>query len=95
MTEKQLKLKIKTFLKEQSETWFFMPVMNGYGRNGIPDFVGCCRGHFFSIETKAKGETATPWQKIEASQIIAAQGRHLQCDSFELFTEWWRIRVAV
>lgn len=35
------------------EGFFFMPVAGPYSVHGIHDFVGCWRGRFFSIETKA------------------------------------------
>jgi hypothetical protein len=35
------------------EGFFFMPVAGPYSVHGIHDFVGCWRGIFFSIETKA------------------------------------------
>ncbi len=35
------------------EGFFFMPVAGPYSVHGIHDFVGCWRGVFFSIETKA------------------------------------------
>ena len=28
--------------------WYFMPSQNGRGVTGIPDFVGCYKGRFFS-----------------------------------------------
>jgi hypothetical protein len=37
--------------------WYYMPVSNGMGTHGIPDFVCCWKGLFFGIEAKApKGE---------------------------------------
>lgn len=38
---------------EDLEGFFFMPVAGPYSVHGIHDFVGCWRGVFFSIETKA------------------------------------------
>lgn len=38
---------------EDIEGFFFMPVAGPYSVHGIHDFVGCWRGVFFSIETKA------------------------------------------
>lgn len=68
--------------------WYFMPVQNGMGRVGIPDFVGCLPyvirpedvgktvGLFFSVETKAPGklDTLTANQKRETDGIRAAAG---------------------
>ena len=38
--------------------WFYFPVQNGMGVVGIPDIVGCYKGQFFAIETKAPGKKA-------------------------------------
>ena len=32
--------------------WHFMPMMVGYGRNGIPDHLCCISGFMFTIEAK-------------------------------------------
>lgn len=38
--------------------WYYMPVQNGMGKTGIPDFVCCWDGRFLAIETKAPGKRA-------------------------------------
>jgi len=54
--------------------YYFMPPANGYGRQGIPDIVGCMNGKFFAIECKAgKGKT-TALQDAELARIHKAQG---------------------
>lgn len=54
--------------------YYFMPPANGYGRAGIPDFVGIIDGRFFAIETKAgKGKT-TALQDRELCRIREAGG---------------------
>jgi hypothetical protein len=85
-TEKQVKEEIKKYLKSLGGAcWFFMPHMNGYGRAGIPDFVGCYKGRFFAIEAKAEGKlgAVTAWQKREGADILAASGRYIITDSLE------------
>ena len=54
--------------------YYFMPTTGGYGRSGIPDFVGCVYGNFFAIECKAgKGKT-TALQDRELERIKNAYG---------------------
>lgn len=46
---------IKAWLKAHG-VWYFMPVSNGMGSMGIPDFVCCWNGRFLGIEAKAPGK---------------------------------------
>ncbi len=50
---------------ENFDGFFFMPVAGPYSIHGIHDFIGCWRGRFFTIETKAPNnpEDATPHQE--------------------------------
>ena len=50
--EEDVKKVVKTILKGTPKCWWFMPPANGFGRSGIPDFVGHVNGHFFAVETK-------------------------------------------
>jgi len=45
------------------ELYFYMPVPSGFGKQGL-DYIGCFRGHFFAIETKAPGGKPTPRQYL-------------------------------
>ena len=47
----------------------------GYGRNGVPDIVGCYKGHFFAIECKAGKGTTTALQDKNIKEIEKAGGR--------------------
>jgi Holliday junction resolvase len=59
---------------EAAGVWYFMPVSNGMGRHGIPDFICCVDGQFLAIETKAgKGKT-TALQERELETIRAKGG---------------------
>jgi Holliday junction resolvase len=72
--EGKIKAKIKKVLESVPGCYFFMPPANGYGRAGIPDFVGCLNGRFFAIEAKAgKGKT-TALQDREIAQIKSCGG---------------------
>ena len=67
--EAKVKADIKRVLAEY-DCWYFMPSMNGYGRSGIPDFIGCYQGVFFAIEAKAKNGKVTPNQARELQALI-------------------------
>lgn len=58
--------------------WYMMPVSNGMGVHGIPDFIGCARGVFLSVETKhpIRKSDLTPLQKLCRDRIIRANGAH-------------------
>lgn len=69
--EAKVKDKVKKLLKDR-KAWFYMPVQNGMGKVGIPDFIGTYRGLFFAIETKAPNKNPTTeeqrWNKATANQ---------------------------
>jgi len=77
--EGAVKAKIKLVLEELG-CWYFMPPANGYGRAGIPDFIGCLNGEFLAIEAKAKGNKPTALQEREIRRITAAGGVALVVD---------------
>lgn len=55
--EGKVKDDIKKWLRDRG-IWFYMPVQNGMGVTGIPDFVCCMAGKFVAIEAKAPGKRA-------------------------------------
>lgn len=65
-----------------------MPVSNGMGVHGIPDFVCCWNGLFFSIEAKAPGGTTTANQERRHEEIQAAKGIVLVIDKPHDLEEW-------
>jgi len=71
--EAKVKDAIKRVLKEYG-CWYFMPSMNGYGRAGIPDFIGCYKGQFFAVEAKSETGILTPNQEREIDAILDARG---------------------
>lgn len=71
--EAKVKAEVKKVLIEYG-CWYFMPSMNGYGRAGIPDFIGCYKGLFFAIEAKAPMGRMTEHQKREMDAIWKADG---------------------
>lgn len=77
--EGKVKAKVKKVLKAHG-VWYYMPMQNGMGQVGIPDFVCCHRGLFLAIETKAPGkgmESLTANQRARRADILDAKGRYL------------------
>jgi hypothetical protein len=73
-SEADVKTAVKQLLAEYPGVWYFMPASNGYGRAGVPDFVGCFQDRFFAIETKFGSNKPTPAQKMELKKIHDALG---------------------
>ena len=71
--ESRVKQKVVAILREHGAYYFF-PVMNGYGRAGIPDIVGCYHSRFIAIECKAGKGTTTRLQERELQSIRDAGG---------------------
>lgn len=53
--EGKVKAAVKKWLQQRG-IWFYMPIQNGMGVTGIPDFICCQDGCFLAIETKAPGK---------------------------------------
>lgn len=53
--ESRVKAACKKVLKDRG-IWFYMPVQNGMGNVGIPDFMCCWNGRMLGVETKAPGK---------------------------------------
>lgn len=67
--EGRLKAAVKKELKRRG-VWYFMPMQNGMGVVGIPDFICCAQGWFFAIETKAPGKlTQTPGMVVRRGPV--------------------------
>lgn len=73
--EGDVKKVVKDVLKQTENCWWFMPPANGYGRAGIPDFVGCVNGHLFAVETKFGKGVATANQMREMEKITQTGGQ--------------------
>jgi len=91
--EGRVKEKIKKVLK-QYEVWHFMPVSNGMGQMGIPDFVCCTKGLFFTIEAKKPGGKPTKLQEMQMNKIRIAGGRAFVIDGDTETLELWLGEVA-
>lgn len=98
--EGRLKQQVKKLLEERGfwragsarpesvEGWYYMPVSNGMGTHGIPDFVCCWSGQFFSIETKAPNGSPTANQEKRHEEIRAAKGWILVADHIDIVKEF-------
>jgi Holliday junction resolvase len=73
--EKRVKLKVRSILDWHEDVYYFTPMTGGYGRSGVPDIVGCYKGHFFAIECKAGKGTTTALQDKNIKEIEKAGGR--------------------
>lgn len=73
--EKKVKLKVRAILDWHDDVYYFTPMTGGYGRSGVPDIVGCYKGHFFAIECKAGKGTTTALQDKNIKDIEKAGGR--------------------
>lgn len=82
--EGKVKADVKKYLKSIG-CWFFMPVSNGMGQVGIPDFICCFQGRFVAIETKAPGKikNTTANQDRVIAEIKAAGGWAVVVDNVE------------
>lgn len=54
--------------------YYFMPVSNGMGVHGIPDFIGHYKGRFFAIEAKVDEKDPTALQQHQLSAINISGG---------------------
>jgi hypothetical protein len=82
--EGKVKAAVKKYLQAQG-VWFWMPVSNGMGQVGIPDFICCFNGTFIAIETKAPGKLSnvTANQQRVIDEIKSHGGLALVVDSVD------------
>jgi len=70
--ESKIKTKVKKILTEYG-CYQFWPVQMGYGAPTL-DCIGCHKGRFFSVETKAEGKELTQRQKLTKIDMETAEG---------------------
>jgi Holliday junction resolvase len=87
--EGAVKNRVKKELDELG-AYYFMPATGGFGRSGIPDFVGCHKGVFFAIECKAGKGIPTALQERELKNIKRAGGQAWVVNetNVELLSQW-------
>ena len=73
--EARIKKEIVAYLKSLGDKCWWAPyVQNGYGKNGVPDYLVCYRGRFLALEVKKEGGKPTPWQTHQIEAIAEAGG---------------------
>lgn len=77
-------------LLKQHRAYYFFPVMNGYGRPGIPDIIVCHKSRFLGIECKAGYNKPTALQEREMAEIHKAGGSAMVVreDTIEMLDLW-------
>ncbi len=70
--EGKVKAQTDKVLREAG-AYYHKPVINGMGKPTL-DYVGCHRGMFFAVETKAGNKQMTERQKITAAEMSRAGG---------------------
>jgi hypothetical protein len=81
--EGRIKKKVSALLQSVQGCYYHMPVQNGMGRPTL-DYIGCCGGRFFAIETKAPGKKPTTRQLTTIADMAAAGATVFVIDSEDL-----------
>ena len=87
--EGKVKAKVKKVLDEYG-AYYFMPATGGFGKSGVPDIVGCYKGHFFAVECKAGDNRPTALQEKQMEKIRAANGATFVINEVNTdVLKWW------
>lgn len=57
---------------KRRKCWYTNTRTGGYGRNGVPDLIGCYRGVFFAIEVKRPMTSSKP-SRAQERELLAVQ----------------------
>lgn len=91
--EGKVKAAVKTLLKSM-DVWYYLPVSNGMGQHGIPDFICCVpnTGKFLAIETKAPGRkgNVSPLQAAAIEGIRKRKGWAIVVDDVSQVREFFK-----
>jgi len=80
--EGHVKAKVRDILARYTGMYTYWPVPTGFGTTTI-DMIGCYRGQFFAVETKAPGKKPTLKQAITLEAIGRAMGKTFVIDNVE------------
>jgi hypothetical protein len=71
--EGKVKKTVSLLLKSVPGLFYTMPVPSGFGESTL-DYIGCYRGKYFAIETKAPGKKPTDRQNMVIDKMRRAGG---------------------
>jgi len=71
--ESKVKKQVKKILDDLG-AYHFSPMMDGYGRSGVPDIIACYKGRFIAIECKSGDNKPTLLQLRNIEDIKRNQG---------------------
>ena len=71
--EAKVKKQVKKILDDLG-AYHFSPMMDGYGKSGVPDIIACYKGKFIGIECKAGNNMPTLLQIRNMDEIKRNNG---------------------
>lgn len=71
--ESKVKKQVKKILDDLG-AYHFSPMMDGYGKSGVPDIIACYKGRFLAIECKSGKNTPTLLQLRNMENIKRNEG---------------------
>lgn len=91
---------IKEFLDKlgPERCWYFMPLMAGYGKSGVPDIMGSLCGACFGVEVKRPGCEPTALQARRMREIARTNGLAVAGTAeivIQALTDWLAVRGVV
>lgn len=86
--EGKVKKTVSSLLRATPDLYYFMPVPSGYGESSL-DYLGCYRGKFFAVETKAPGKKPTDRQNKVIEAIRKAGGAAFVIDGDTTELKQW------
>jgi len=54
---------VRLFKRNKGTLWYFTPATGGFGKSGVPDYIGIKRAQMFAVECKAPGKKPTALQE--------------------------------